>query len=454
MEGTGSTRWTAPSRRAKCRTRALPPPAPAYSGIEIGAESDDHHIRIERAGIGRHTLGDRIDRLHRRLDELHARLDQITVRVPHFSRHGPPEHHIELREPEHERVAPIYQNDLDGTIELLGQPGGQLQTAEPSTEHQDTHEPTLTERKAQCVPAGEATFPALEPINYVTRGAASAASAARRPRTAGRTTMAMMMHGPRRSSLWRRRRRGRRSPTRTPPRSPPNPGTPAFVSTRWLIGRRSRLRPSRSTADEPTTSNGSHTYHQPVELLGWVMRRPLQSWRSGQGTKERHRAGASQGSQVPACWSGSRTSGWWRWPPTATSGRSRRSSPGTGRRSCGTAGGSSSPRAPRTRSSRRSSTPRRPVAGWCRRPDRAAAVAVPDRAQRGAERRPRPAARPLPGAGEPRRPGAARRRRGAARRLRARRRRDEGPSGEAARGDRAGMSWAATATSGSPPTSG
>ena len=44
---------------------------------------------------------------------------------------GSPEHDVQLREPEHERVALIDQNDLDAVPELTRQSARELQPAEP-----------------------------------------------------------------------------------------------------------------------------------------------------------------------------------------------------------------------------------------------------------------------------------------------------------------------------------
>ena len=77
----------------------------------------------------------RIDFANRALDELHTRLDDVRIRKPDGVGSRSPEHHVELREPEHERVALIDQNELDLVSELLRQPGRQLEAPEPGAEH-------------------------------------------------------------------------------------------------------------------------------------------------------------------------------------------------------------------------------------------------------------------------------------------------------------------------------
>ena len=57
---------------------------------------------------------------------------------------GSSEHHIQLREAEHERIVLIDQHDLDLVTKLRRKPGGQLQTAKAGTEHQDAHGPTTS----------------------------------------------------------------------------------------------------------------------------------------------------------------------------------------------------------------------------------------------------------------------------------------------------------------------
>ena len=58
--------------------------------------------------------------------------------------HRPPEHHVELREAEHEGVALVDERDLHRVAELGGQPRDELEAAEPSPQHEHAHRRTLT----------------------------------------------------------------------------------------------------------------------------------------------------------------------------------------------------------------------------------------------------------------------------------------------------------------------
>ena len=58
----------------------------------------------------------------------------------------PPEHDVELREPEHEPLALVDQDDVEFITELVGQPRRQLQAAEARTQHEDPHRAMLRDR--------------------------------------------------------------------------------------------------------------------------------------------------------------------------------------------------------------------------------------------------------------------------------------------------------------------
>ncbi len=49
------------------------------------------------------------------------------------------EHHVELREAEHEALGTVDQRDLDLISQRLRQAGAQLEPAEPGTQHHDLH---------------------------------------------------------------------------------------------------------------------------------------------------------------------------------------------------------------------------------------------------------------------------------------------------------------------------
>ena len=77
-----------------------------------------------------------IDRGDRLLQEPHAGLRDVAVGQPHRVGRRAPEHHVELREPEDERVALVDQRHLDLVAERLREHGAQLQPAEPRPENE------------------------------------------------------------------------------------------------------------------------------------------------------------------------------------------------------------------------------------------------------------------------------------------------------------------------------
>ena len=90
---------------APCRTRGRPRRRPGVAPGSRSAPSATTRTSASNAPASVSTrLRRRIDRPDRRLHEPHARLDDVAVRVAHRVGGRPPEHHVELREPEHEAV--------------------------------------------------------------------------------------------------------------------------------------------------------------------------------------------------------------------------------------------------------------------------------------------------------------------------------------------------------------
>jgi hypothetical protein len=81
--------------------------------IDVGAEGHDQGIGFEGALVGLDAFGDGVDRAHRRLHEPDARLDDLAIGVARAGRHLVPEHHVELREAEDERIGPVDQHEVD-----------------------------------------------------------------------------------------------------------------------------------------------------------------------------------------------------------------------------------------------------------------------------------------------------------------------------------------------------
>ena len=109
-------------------------------GVEVSPERHDEDVGVEGPGVGLDAPGRRIDRPDRRLHEPHPGLDDVRDTGDATAAAGrAPEHDIELREPEDETVALIDQDDIGVVTELVGQPGRQLQAAEPRAQHHNSH---------------------------------------------------------------------------------------------------------------------------------------------------------------------------------------------------------------------------------------------------------------------------------------------------------------------------
>ena len=111
----------------------------AGRGLEVvvGAERDDEDVGLVGAGVGRHAPRLGIDRRDRLLQEPHARLGDLAVRQAHRVAARAPEHHVELREAEDERVALVDQRHVDLVAERLRERGGELEPAEARAEDED-----------------------------------------------------------------------------------------------------------------------------------------------------------------------------------------------------------------------------------------------------------------------------------------------------------------------------
>jgi hypothetical protein len=99
--------------------------------VVIGTERDDEEVRVVGVCVGDHPPGERVDAGHELLSELDASLVEVAVMQPHLVGRLPADHHLELGEPEDERVAAIEQRDADEVLCGFGEPCRQLQTAEP-----------------------------------------------------------------------------------------------------------------------------------------------------------------------------------------------------------------------------------------------------------------------------------------------------------------------------------
>ena len=101
----------------------------------VGAQRDHERVRLVRGDVGRGAARLGVDRRDRLAQEAHARLDDLRVGQPHRLGARAAEHHIQLGEAEHERVALVDQRHLDVVAQLLRQHRRELQPAEPRPQH-------------------------------------------------------------------------------------------------------------------------------------------------------------------------------------------------------------------------------------------------------------------------------------------------------------------------------
>ncbi len=89
-----------------------------------------------RATIGDHALGHRIDRLNRLAAEVDRGFGDVAVVELHGVGRLAPEHHIELRVPEHEGITLVDERYLDRVRNRFRKPRRQFQTTEARAENE------------------------------------------------------------------------------------------------------------------------------------------------------------------------------------------------------------------------------------------------------------------------------------------------------------------------------
>ncbi len=104
--------------------------------VQVRPEGDHQDVGLVDALVGDDALALGVDGEHRLLTELDVGLGDVAVAQPDFVQAPPAEHHVELREAEDEGVALVDQGDPDLVPEPLGEPGRQLEAAEPGPEDQ------------------------------------------------------------------------------------------------------------------------------------------------------------------------------------------------------------------------------------------------------------------------------------------------------------------------------
>ena len=117
-------------------------------GMQVGAQGHHEDVGLERPGVGLHPLRGGVDRGDRGLHEADPRLHDVGVAVVDVGRQPVPEHHVELREAEHEPVGLVDQHDVRIVAQRLRQPCRQLQPPEPCPQHQHAHPRTLPKCRA------------------------------------------------------------------------------------------------------------------------------------------------------------------------------------------------------------------------------------------------------------------------------------------------------------------
>ena len=113
--------------------------------VVVGAQGDDQDVGLVHAGVGRHAACLGIDRRDRLLHDAHAGLRDAGVRQADGIERLPPEHHVQLRVAEHERVALVDHGHVDLPADRLRQEGRKLQAAEARPQDDDPHRAILVD---------------------------------------------------------------------------------------------------------------------------------------------------------------------------------------------------------------------------------------------------------------------------------------------------------------------
>jgi hypothetical protein len=100
----------------------------ARRGFEVIVSAQRHHdeVRVVGAGVGTHSAGNRVDRGDCLATATNARLDNAAVGQPDRLWRGVPEHHVELRVAEDERIALVDQGHLRAVAQRLRYQRGEL----------------------------------------------------------------------------------------------------------------------------------------------------------------------------------------------------------------------------------------------------------------------------------------------------------------------------------------
>ena len=123
------------SRRAGKGIELVPCLGEPRRGIQvvIRAERQYQDVSLMHGPVGRHAARFWIDCRDRLLQKPHSRLRDLTVREPNSVERRAPEHHVQLRVAEHERVVLVDQGHVHPVAQRLGQHGRKLETSETCT---------------------------------------------------------------------------------------------------------------------------------------------------------------------------------------------------------------------------------------------------------------------------------------------------------------------------------
>ena len=118
--------------------------------VVVGAERDDEDVGVVDARVGRDPARLGIDRRDRLLQEADAGLGEVAVRKANRVQRRPPEHHVELRVAEDERVALVDQRDGDLVADRLRQHRRELEPAEAGSQDDDSLHRTILGEGSPC----------------------------------------------------------------------------------------------------------------------------------------------------------------------------------------------------------------------------------------------------------------------------------------------------------------
>lgn len=126
-------------------------------GMYVGPERHDKHVGLEVTLQGADGAVGGVDRQDAGAEEGQTRPLEVLVPVECVRRGDPAEHDVQLREPEHEAVGAIDQDDVHLPGRLLAERRRDLQTAEASAEDDDAAAMSCGHGASPLIVSGSAT---------------------------------------------------------------------------------------------------------------------------------------------------------------------------------------------------------------------------------------------------------------------------------------------------------